>query len=95
MNDIIDTPEVATLLHASDAQIERLAIKGHIPATKIGRSWIYSREQIMDWIKEKMQGDAESARKKTGRRTEKGHSALTLHPSVVKQARRRQKSAHE
>jgi excisionase family DNA binding protein len=95
VNDIIDTPEVATLLHASDAQIERLAIKGHIPATKIGRSWIYSREQIMDWIKEKMESDAESARRKLRGKTKSGHSALTLYPDAVNRAKRRQKLAQE
>ena len=44
---IIDAEQAAALLHCSKGQIELLAERGQLPATKFGRGWIFVTAQLI------------------------------------------------
>jgi len=50
MNDILDTESAAALLRMEPRTIKEWARDGKLPATKVGRRWLYSRAQLMRWI---------------------------------------------
>ncbi len=49
-HDVLLAPEVAVLLRMCVKTIYRLAEAGMIPGKRIGRSWRFSRSDIMEFI---------------------------------------------
>ena len=53
-DETIDSKACAELFHCEDeVSIELLARNGQIPGAKIGRSWVFIREQMLDWLTSK------------------------------------------
>jgi excisionase family DNA binding protein len=50
MNDIIGTEDAAALLQVEPRTIKEWARDGKVPATKVGRRWLYSRAQLREWV---------------------------------------------
>lgn len=50
MNEIVTPVEVATLLKIHVKTVYRLAREGFIAGNKIGRSWRFSRSQILEFL---------------------------------------------
>lgn len=59
---VIESKECAQLLHCTAEQVEELARNGEIPATKIGRSWLFVREDLLVYLAEKARAEAEERR---------------------------------
>lgn len=55
---IIDVNECADLLLCSPDQIEEKARSGEIPATKIGRGWLFIREDLISYLADKARQEA-------------------------------------
>lgn len=77
---IIDVNECAELLLCSPDQIEEKARAGEIPATKIGRGWLFIREDLIQYL-------ADKARKEAGERLSRRSPNVT---QLVVKPRRRQ-----
>lgn len=46
--------QLATYLHFSTQQVQRLAERGRIPAQRVGGEWRFSRNEIHHWLEEKI-----------------------------------------
>lgn len=51
--DTLVLRDAAHLLHMGPDALRKKTRAGHIPATKIGKRWIYSRPLLMEWIAER------------------------------------------
>jgi excisionase family DNA binding protein len=47
---ILDVDGAATLLGVSTATIYKLARKGKIPGTRVGREWRFARPSLIQWV---------------------------------------------
>lgn len=62
--DIIDADECAALLRCTSEHVEELARKGEIPGFKIGRAWLFVREDLLAYLAAKARMEAEERRSK-------------------------------
>jgi PTS system nitrogen regulatory IIA component len=53
-NPDFDVQELATYLHLSPQQVERLAGRSQIPARKVGGEWRFSRAEVHHWMENRM-----------------------------------------
>lgn len=51
-NDVLTLAEAAELLRCHPVTVKRLAIKGEVPAKKVGSLWRFSRQRLMGWIQQ-------------------------------------------
>jgi excisionase family DNA binding protein len=49
-NPLLKAPEVARWWQLSDQVIKRMARTGAIPAIRVGKSWRFSREELVKWL---------------------------------------------
>ena len=49
-NEDFDTQSLATFLHLTPAQVERMASRDKIPGRKIAGKWRFSRAEIHHWF---------------------------------------------
>jgi len=47
----LDADACAALLHCSKAHLHRLARGGELPATKVGKGWVFIHEDILAWLR--------------------------------------------
>jgi len=64
MTDTIDSNECANLLRCTPEQVEELARAGEIPGLKIGRSWLFVRADLLDYLAQKAREEAAERRSK-------------------------------
>lgn len=50
---VLTVEEMAELLNLKSSTISRKASKGAIPSVKIGRKWIFPRDVIQEWLRQK------------------------------------------
>lgn len=62
--EILNTAEVAELLHAEPSTVANLALRGELPATTIGKGYIFLREDVMKYIRDKIALDTAERRAK-------------------------------
>jgi len=62
MSDTFDLKGAADLLHLSESSLAEMARSGEVPAAKIGKCWVFSRQLLLDWLAE------ETARQVASRR---------------------------
>ncbi len=67
--------ELAEMLRLGERTLYRLANSGGIPAFKIGGSWRFRRQDIDDWVAERLRDQRTSSRRKTGRLEEEQESS--------------------
>lgn len=48
--DVLTLDEAAELLRCHPVTVKRLAIRGEIPAKKLGSLWRFSRQRLMEWL---------------------------------------------
>ena len=51
IDELIDSSECAKLFRCERVTIEDMARRGNLPALKYGRSWIFHREQILEYFR--------------------------------------------
>lgn len=62
-SEILDAAETAALLHAEAETILQLARNGSLPGTRIGKAWIFLREDVMAFLKEQIARDTAERRR--------------------------------
>lgn len=90
VNEVMNSEELAVMLNAKQRHINDLSNAGDIPATKVGKNWIYLRGVILKWLEEKMlKEQAEIKEKKLGRiKSKTGYQPSTVIPSAAKKMER-------
>jgi excisionase family DNA binding protein len=64
---ILDAPACASLLRCSQPHLHRLAREGLIPATKVGRGWVFVEADVVEWLRARARVKVQSAPRKVGR----------------------------
>ncbi len=84
-NEVMNVDEVSELLHTNIEIIYDLSNTGSMPATQVGRKWIYMRSVLMTWLEERMHKDmAKIKQKKTkGYKAKNGIQSATLSPAAL------------
>jgi len=49
--DVMTIKEAANFLRCHPRTLQKMAIKGEIPAKKVGSLWRFSRQRLQDWIR--------------------------------------------
>lgn len=80
MSETIDSDECAVLLRCTPTQVEELARGGDIPALKIGRSWLFIKDDLLAYLAEKARLDAQDRK---GRRQKTNDTMQKLNPSLA------------
>ncbi|WP_420475252.1 helix-turn-helix domain-containing protein [Noviherbaspirillum sp. ST9] len=62
--ETLDVAEAAALLRAESETIMQLARKGALPGTRIGKSWVFLREDVIAFLKEQVTKDTEERRRR-------------------------------
>ena len=52
--DDLDIPKLAEYLHVTPDQVTRMAVRGKIPARKVGGQWRFSEAEIHHWLEERI-----------------------------------------
>jgi excisionase family DNA binding protein len=61
MEEIITPADVATLLKMHLKTVYKLAEKGVIPGKRVGRSWRFNRNEVLDLVCRKSNGNPEAS----------------------------------
>lgn len=69
MMDTINSEECAILLHCTTVQVEELARAGEIPGLKLGRSWLFVRADLLNYLAEKARTEAQAEASRLVRNT--------------------------
>ena len=83
--ETLDIAEAAALLRAEAETIMQLARKGVLPGTRIGKSWVFLREDVIAFLKEQISKDTEERRRR--------HASLSPCAIVVATPRKSRRTA--
>jgi len=50
--DVMTIQEAAEFLRCHPRTLQKMAIRGEIPAKKVGSLWRFSRQRLQDWMQE-------------------------------------------
>ena len=64
MSETIGSDECAELLRCTSEQIEAMARSGDIPGLKIGRAWLFLKNDLLDYLAERARLEAQDRRAK-------------------------------
>ncbi|KQQ40046.1 hypothetical protein ASF61_04400 [Duganella sp. Leaf126] len=84
--DTFNALGAATLLHADVETVLALARKGELPGTKIGKSWVFLRTDILDFLRERVRHD--TAQRLQSQRAASPAPAALLVPRPASRKRR-------
>lgn len=62
--ETIGPEDAAPILRCTAEQVELLARTGEIPGVKFGRSWVFVRADLIDWIRERGREEAQERRER-------------------------------
>lgn len=48
--DVLTIKEAAALLRCHPRTLQKMAIRGEIPARKVGSLWRFSRQRLQEWV---------------------------------------------
>ncbi|MDQ1835526.1 helix-turn-helix domain-containing protein [Massilia scottii] len=82
--ETLGVTEAAALLHAEHETVLLYARRGELPGTRIGKSWVFMREDVLAFLRKQISADTEARR----RNNEKPPAALA-HPAP-RRGRRKQ-----
>lgn len=63
-DETIDARGAAALLHCDPTTVEDLARRGDLPCTKVGRGWIFVRQDLLAYLAQRGRAEAEERRRK-------------------------------
>ncbi|CAK0771851.1 Helix-turn-helix domain-containing protein [Gammaproteobacteria bacterium] len=64
----LSVTQAAELLHASPVTVRALARAHEIPATKVGKGWLFVEEDLLEWVRSRYGNQARTAVTQTERR---------------------------
>jgi PTS system nitrogen regulatory IIA component len=50
----LDTAQLAAYLHLTPDQVNKMAVRGRIPARKVGNQWRFSEAEIHHWLEDRI-----------------------------------------
>lgn len=49
--EVLNATEAAGLLRVSESTVKRMAVRGELPAVKVGKAWRFNRELLIAYSK--------------------------------------------
>lgn len=74
-DDVLGVAEAATLLRAEAETIMQYARSGKLPGTRIGKGWLFLREDVLDFLRRQIHTDTQE---RLARTTAEGMTAMLL-----------------
>ena len=62
-DETLGVPEAALLLRAENETIMLYARSGELPGTRIGKSWVFLREDVLAFLRHQIKNDTEERRR--------------------------------
>ena len=62
--ETVDTHEAAKLLRCDSDTVAELANRGELAGTKIGRSWVFVRADLIEWLRQRIAAETTARRSK-------------------------------
>lgn len=62
-NDILGVEQAAALLRAEASTVMHFARRGDLPGTCIGKSWVFLRDDVMEFLRQQIANDTEKRRR--------------------------------
>ena len=50
-SDVLTIKEAAAFLRCHPRTLQKMAIRGEVPAKKVGSLWRFSRQRLQEWIR--------------------------------------------
>lgn len=85
LRETMDLSEVASMLGARPETVAQLARRGELPSTQIGKGWIFLRENVLEYLRDRITRDT-LARRSECKEFEAVHKSEAL-PLAVASAR--------
>lgn len=63
-DETLDLAQAAAMLFAEPETVSKLARCGDLPATQVGRGWVFMRDDVLAFLKNRIARDTEQRRKK-------------------------------
>lgn len=76
--ETLGVAEAAALLRAEPETIMQLARKGALPGTRIGKSWVFLREDVIAFLKEQVTKDTDERRRRNAQTS--AHAVVVATP---------------
>ena len=83
LDETLDVGEAAVLLRAEPATIMHLARRGQLPGTRIGKAWVFLREDVLNFLRLQIAADTEA------RRHQAANAIVAIAVPVPRDSRRR------
>ena len=64
-SETLHIAEAAALLHADAETVMQFARRGELPGARIGRSWVFLREDVIAFLKAKIATETEARRRRS------------------------------
>lgn len=64
MDDTLNLAQAAAILYAEPETVSKLARCGELPATQIGRGWVFMRNDVLAFLQDRIRKDTEDRRTK-------------------------------
>jgi excisionase family DNA binding protein len=61
----LDADQCALLLRCSKATVEAMALTGELPATQVGRGWLFVTRRLMAWLETRCELEARERAEKS------------------------------
>lgn len=62
-DETLDVSEAALLLHAENETVMQFARSGELPGTRIGKSWVFLRTDVLSFLRQRILLDTEERRR--------------------------------
>lgn len=62
-NETLGIEEVATLLRAESETVMLYARRGELPGARIGKSWVFLRDDVLSFLRDQIAADTDARRK--------------------------------
>ncbi len=60
--ETLDVSEAALLLRAENETVMQFARRGELPGTRIGKSWVFLRADVLSFLRQRISSDTEERR---------------------------------
>lgn len=66
-DETLGVEEVAALLRAEASTVMQFARRGDLPGTRLGKGWVFLREDVMTFLRQQIANDTEDRRRQASK----------------------------
>lgn len=92
MSDSFNISQCADFLHVNESTVSEMAIAGEIPGAKIGRAWVFLKEDVVSYLRNEIAKQTALRKKEADMKKPKEYfpkSSIVMVKAAQKTSRRR------